>query len=104
MKSGHLTIDQVDPAELSPGEFLCRVADYVEQKNVKVVVIDSLNGLLNAMPGEALLTIQMHELLMYLNQRGVVTLMVMAQAGLVGAMKIRRFELSCRQCFAAALF
>ncbi len=87
LESGHFTIDQVDPAELSPGQFVYKIAQYVEQKNVRVILIDSLNGLMNAMPGEAVLTIQMHELLMYLNQRGVVTLMVMAQAGLVGTMR-----------------
>ena len=87
IKSGQLSLDQVDPAELSPGEFVCKVCRCVEESNARMIVIDSLNGLLNAMPGEALLTIQMHELLMYLNQCGVVTLMVMAQSGLVGPMR-----------------
>ena len=87
LDSGKLTMEQVDPAELSPGEFVCKIEQYVEERNVRLIIIDSLNGLMNAMPGEALLTIQMHELLMFLNQRGVVTLMVMAQAGLVGVMR-----------------
>ena len=84
LANGTLSIEQVDPSELSPGQFACRISDLVEQHHTKLVVIDSLNGLINAMPGEALLTIQMHELLTYLNQRGLVTIMVMAQAGLLG--------------------
>jgi circadian clock protein KaiC len=87
IESGLLRIDQVDPAELSPGQFVSRITTCVERDNTRAIVIDSLNGLMNAMPGEALLTIQMHELLMYLNQRGVVTIIVMAQAGLIGAMR-----------------
>jgi circadian clock protein KaiC len=84
---GLLSIDQVDPAELSPGQFVCRISDMVEHEGIRLVVIDSLNGLINAMPGEAVLTIQMHELLMYLNQRGVVTILVMASAGLLGMVR-----------------
>ena len=89
IESGRVTVDQIDPAEISPGEFANRVQTAVESGNgkdaVRVVIIDSLNGYLNSMPSESFLLIQMHELLMYLNERGVLTLMVLAQHGLVGA-------------------
>ena len=80
--SGVVTAQQVDPAELSPGEFAVRVRHGVEA-GVKVVVIDSLNGYLNAMPGEKYLNNQLHELSSYLNQQGVVTILVLAQHGLI---------------------
>lgn len=80
-----ITIQQVDPAELTPGEFAHAVIDSVVQHKARVVVIDSLNGYLNAMPEERFLTIQMHELLTYLNKQGVVTMMVMAQYGFMGS-------------------
>jgi circadian clock protein KaiC len=83
---GLVTIQQVDPAELSPGEFAHSVRDCVDRGGARVVVIDSLNGYLNAMPEERFLTIQMHELLSYLSQQGVVTLLVMAQHGFLGHM------------------
>lgn len=82
---GRVSVDQIDPAEISPGEFAHRVRATVENEGVRVVVIDSLNGYLNVMPSENFLVIQMHELLMYLNERGILTLMVLAQHGLVGA-------------------
>lgn len=87
--SGLLTVQQVDPAELSPGEFAALVrsaVDGTDQAGVpaKVIVIDSLNGYLNAMPEEKFLTAQMHELLAYLGQRGVVTFMCVTQSGMVG--------------------
>ena len=84
---GVVTIQQIDPAEMSPGEFAQLVRDAVEQRNVRVLVIDSLNGYLNAMPDERFLVLQMHELLSYLNQIGVVTIMVLAQHGLLGQMQ-----------------
>jgi circadian clock protein KaiC len=84
---GIMTIQQIDPAEMSPGEFAQRVRDAVEQRNVRVVLIDSLNGYLNAMPDERFLVLQMHELLSYLNQLGVLTVMVLAQHGMVGRME-----------------
>jgi circadian clock protein KaiC len=86
LESGNLYMEQIDPAELSPGEFVQHVRDAVETRNAKIVVIDSLNGFLNAMPGEQHLPMQIHELLSYLNQRGIVTIMVLAQAGMIGAM------------------
>ena len=72
---------------MSPGEFAQRVRDAVEQHDARVVLIDSLNGYLNAMPEERFLVLQMHELLSYLNQLGVLTLMVLAQHGMVGRME-----------------
>jgi circadian clock protein KaiC len=81
---GLISLQQVDPAELAPGEFVQAVIDAVERDGARIVVIDSLNGYLNAMPEEHFLTLQMHELLTYLNQQGVVTLLVMAQHGFLG--------------------
>jgi circadian clock protein KaiC len=85
MNAGVLTLTPVDPAELSPGEFIHRVRRDVDERGVRLVVIDSLNGLLNAMPGEDYLAIQMHELVMFLNQRSVVLLLVLSQTGILGA-------------------
>jgi len=79
-----ITIQQVDPAELSPGEFAHIVRHSVDHGGARLVLIDSLNGYLNAMPEERFLSVQMHELLTYLNQQGVVTLLVMAQHGFLG--------------------
>lgn len=84
--SGHLHLEHVDPAELSPGELSGLVRDYVDA-GVGMVILDSLSGYQNAMPEETYLTLQMHELLSYLGQQGVVTIMVLAQHGLVGAMQ-----------------
>lgn len=77
---------QIDPAELSPGEFAATVRARVEVHHARIVVIDSLNGYLNAMPDERFLILQMHELLSYLAQQGVLTILVLAQHGLVGPM------------------
>lgn len=84
IKSGRVRIDHLDPAETSPGEFVDKVRDCVENAGVRTIVIDSLNGFLQAMPGEQFLALHMHELLTYLNNRGVVTLMVLAQMGMIG--------------------
>jgi circadian clock protein KaiC len=84
VEAGHLKVQQVDPAELSPGEFAHAVCEAVERDHARVVIIDSLNGYMQAMPDERFLTVQMHELLMYLNQQGVVTILVMAQHGFMG--------------------
>jgi circadian clock protein KaiC len=84
LDKGLITIQQVDPAELTPGEFAHQVRSCVDDDGARVVVIDSLNGYLNAMPEERFLTIQMHELLTYLNQQGVVTIVIMAQHGFLG--------------------
>ena len=85
MNADLLTVQQVDPAELSPGQFAHTVRDAVDRNNAKIVIIDSLNGYLNAMPDERFLTIQLHELLTYLNQKGVATILVMAQHGFLGS-------------------
>jgi len=84
--SGTLVVEQIDPAEISPGEFSSRVRWEVEQRNVRMIVIDSLNGYMAAMPQEQHLILQMHELLSYLSQKGVVTLLINPQNGLVGTM------------------
>ncbi|WP_439400006.1 ATPase domain-containing protein (plasmid) [Bradyrhizobium sp. PMVTL-01] len=86
VESGHIRFQQIDPAELSPGEFAANVRRSVEVDNARIVVIDSLNGYLNAMPDERFLVLQMHELLTYLGQQGVLTILVLAQHGLVGPM------------------
>ena len=85
--SGHLLIRQIDPAEVSPGEFSGWVRKAVANSNATYVAIDSLNAYLQAMPGEKFLLLQMHELLSYLNQLGIVTLLVLGQHGLVGDMR-----------------
>jgi circadian clock protein KaiC len=87
VERGLIKIHQIDPAELSPGEFAHRVRDAVETDGARIIVIDSLNGYLNAMPDERFLILQMHELLSYLSQLGVLTLLVLAQHGLVGPME-----------------
>ena len=84
LESGMLQIEVKDPAELSPGHFVARVREEVEQHGVGMVVIDSLNGLLAAMPGETYLTIQLHELLGFLNNQGITSILVMAQYGILG--------------------
>src|SRR3954467_2048186 len=86
-RSGNLLIEQVDAAELSPGEFAHRVRKGVDENSVKTVLIDSLNGYQAAMPEENSLILHMHELLQYLNRQGAATFMTVAQHGLVGDMK-----------------
>ena len=85
LESGIISLRQVDPAELTPGELVHAIRHAVEQCDAKVVVIDSLNGYLNAMPEERHLIIQLHELLMYLGQKGVATILIGAHQGLIGA-------------------
>jgi circadian clock protein KaiC len=84
MEAGRISVQQVDPAELSPGEFVNAVRHAVEKLKSSIIVIDSLNGYLAAMPSERFLVIQLHELLTYLGQSGVATLMVGAHQGLIG--------------------
>ena len=83
MDQGLLTVQQVDPAEMAPGEFMQAVTDAADN-GARVIVIDSLNGYLKAMPDERFLTTHMHELLTYLGQRGVVTILVGVQPGVIG--------------------
>jgi circadian clock protein KaiC len=84
IETGAIVVQQVDPAELTPGEFVHSLRTAVD-RGAKIVVIDSLNGYLNAMPEEQFLTIQLHELLMYLGHRGVATILIGGHQGLVGA-------------------
>jgi circadian clock protein KaiC len=85
--SGHLHIEQVDAAELSPGEFAHQVRESVDKAGIKSVMIDSLNGYQAAMPQENSLILHIHELLQYLNRQGATTFLTVAQHGLVGDMK-----------------
>lgn len=84
---GSLIIEQIDAAELSPGEFTHKVRSCVETHGVSTVMVDSLNGYQAAMPEEQALVLHMHELLQYLNRKGITTLLTVAQHGLVGDMK-----------------
>ena len=84
--SGRLSLEQMDPAQISPGELAHQIQVSVEQKKTRVVVLDSLNGYVTAMPHEEDLHLHLHELLGYLNQQGVMTVMILAQHGLVGPM------------------
>jgi circadian clock protein KaiC len=84
LESGRFRVRQVDAAELSPGEFAHVVRQAVVKDNARIVVIDSINGYLNAMPSEQFLTLHLHELLTFLAQQGATTLMVMAQHGFAG--------------------
>jgi circadian clock protein KaiC len=83
--AGQIQVQQIDPAEISPGQFAYMVRESVEKNHARVVVIDSLNGYLNAMPADRFLTAQLHELLAYLSNRGVATFIVVAQNGMMGA-------------------
>jgi circadian clock protein KaiC len=85
--TGDLIVQQVDAAELSPGEFAVQVRDCVDRKQIRTVVIDSLNGYQAAMPQENFLLLHIHELLQYLNRQGATTFLTVAQHGLVGDMK-----------------
>jgi circadian clock protein KaiC len=85
--NGSLEIHQIDPAELAPGEFVSRVRRLVDEQKLRVAVLDSMNGFLNAMPHEQFLSMQLHELLSYLSQQGVATILTLAQHGFIGAMQ-----------------
>ena len=85
MKSGRLRVHQVEPTEMSPGEFANVVVQAVEKHGSSLIVIDSINGYMNAMPSERLLGIQLHELLTYLSNRGVTSLLTLVQHGVFGA-------------------
>jgi circadian clock protein KaiC len=86
MDAGKIQVRQVNPAELSPGEFVQKVRDAIERHDARVIVIDSLNGYLNAMPDASYLLSQLHELFSYLGQKGAITLLTVAQHGMVGTM------------------
>ena len=87
LENGQLHIQPLDPAEVSPGEFANMVRGAVEERGARTIVIDSLNAYLQAMPGDKHLLLQMHELLTYLNQRGVVTILVLGQHGILGEVR-----------------
>jgi len=87
LNQGLLIIEQIDPAELSPGEFAQRVRRRVQADKAQVIVIDSLNGYLASMPQEQQLVLQMHEMLSFLNEHGVATFLIDPQQGLMGAMQ-----------------
>ncbi len=80
----HLYLEQVDAAEHSPGEFVTKIRHEVEEKGARVIVIDSLNGFLRSMPGENDLALHLHELLSYLNQKGVDTFLILTQQAVLG--------------------
>ena len=84
LEKGNLIIQQIDPAEMSPGQFTHTVCDAVEKNATRIVVIDSLNGYMNAMPNEHFLAVHLHELLTYLGQRGVITILVGVHSGMIG--------------------
>lgn len=86
IRSGHITLKKIDPAELTPGQFTALVKRTTED-NTDMIVIDSLNGYVHAMPEQQFLILQLHELLGYLGNRGVVTLLVLSQAGIMGSMQ-----------------
>lgn len=86
--AGSLHIEQIDAAEMSPGEFTHKVRDCIETSKIGTVAIDSLNGYQAAMPEENSLALHIHELLLYLNRRGVATFLTVAQHGLFGDMKV----------------
>ncbi|TVS20742.1 MAG: circadian clock protein KaiC [Planctomycetaceae bacterium] len=92
--AGRVEVQQVDPAELTPGEFSHAVHQAIAHRGVRLVVIDSLAGYVHAMPNERLLTLHLHELLSYLGQEGVTVLMVMAQHGLPGTLRHAPFDVS----------
>lgn len=87
VENGDVIVQQVDAAELSPGEFTAQVRECVKEKGIKTVVVDSLNGYQAAMPEENFLLLHIHELLQYLNRQGVATFLTVAQHGLIGDMK-----------------
>jgi circadian clock protein KaiC len=87
IESGRVMLRQLDPAEISPGEFACMLRADAETGGARIVVIDSLSGYLAAMPQENQLLLQLHELLSFLNQRGVLTLLTNPQMGLLGNMQ-----------------
>jgi circadian clock protein KaiC len=92
--SGHLMIEQVDPGVVSPGEFSYAVRRYVEKEGVRLVAVDTLNGYLNAIPTTDAPIVRMHELLSFLSERQVATIVVLAQHGMLGASMPTPIDLS----------
>ena len=85
VEEGRISVTQVDPAELSPGEFAHAIRRASNAGSTSIIVIDSLNGYLNSMPDEKFLIVQLHELLTYLGQQGIATVLIATQAGLIGS-------------------
>jgi circadian clock protein KaiC len=94
VQSGRLLVKQIDPAEMGPGEFVASVNAAALEDKTRVIIIDSLNGYLNAMPEERALALQLHELLTILGQRGVSTFLLMAQHGLLGPAMVSPIDVS----------
>jgi len=94
LENGCLKLAQVDPADIAPSQFAWMVREEVEKRGVRIIIIDSLTGYLASMPEEKQLLLQLHELLSYLNQRGVLTLLVNPQLGLVGTMNTGALNIS----------
>ncbi|HET9465997.1 MAG TPA: ATPase domain-containing protein [Gemmatimonadales bacterium] len=94
VEEGRIVIRQIDPAEVSPGEFAHTIVHATKREGSKFIVIDSLNGYLNAMPEERLLDIRLHELLSYLAQRGATTLLTLAQHGMFASTAGSQAEVS----------
>ena len=88
IEQGLIRTIHIDPAEYSPGQLACTIRDVVREEGFKFVVLDSLNGYINAMPEERFLILHMHELLTFLNSQGVTTFMILAQHGLIGSMQV----------------
>ena len=84
IEKGTLELRQIDPAELSPGEFIAQIRELVDGQELRLLVIDSMNGLLNAMPDEQYLAMQLHELFSYTGQQGIATIITLAQSGVIG--------------------
>jgi circadian clock protein KaiC len=93
-ESGNVSIQQIDPAELTPGELAHNIKTEVEKNQAKVVVIDSLNGYLNAMPGEHYLAVHLHEMLMFLGEKGVATILIGAHQGMLGTQMLTPLDAS----------
>ena len=94
VKSGLISLQQIDPAELTPGEFAFRVRFAIEKQQARLVIIDSLTGYLQAMIDQRHLTLHLHELLSYLAQRGIITIATVAQSGMMGETMANSAELS----------
>ena len=94
VEEGRVELRQVDPAEFTPGEFSHAVRQAVEERDVRMVIMDSLAGYLNAMPEERRLSLYLHELLNFLNERGVIGVLIMTQHGLPGSPRSVPFDVS----------
>jgi circadian clock protein KaiC len=84
IETGQLRLQQIEPTSLSPGEFASQVVTAVESGKISLVVIDSINGYMQSMPEERLLPIQVHELLSFLSNNGVTSIMTLVQHGIFG--------------------